>query len=142
MYARMTWLIALFHQQKLNLLWSLMRSDMESQQHPCFFSQYQLHCNVSLHNFALDKYQGRSGLTYGKVCMSSGNASYSISCEVTAGLTERQTERCRGPQRRLYLLVLLLKDAVGLLMFIFSYTLDESSFVILYQHTEKDTIIH
>lgn len=55
-------------------------------------------------------------------------------------LTKRLTESHGGPHPWFYLLVLLLKDVWGLLKFMFSYTVDESSFVILQQHAEKRII--
>lgn len=47
------------------------------------------------------------------------------------GLTERQAEEHGEPHRCFYLLVLLLKDVWGVLKLMFSYTLEESSFVML-----------
>lgn len=58
-----------------------------------------------------------------------------IKSEKPGNETDRHLQRGRqrrgGPQRRFYLLVLLLKDVCGLLKLMFSYTLDESSFVSL-----------
>lgn len=55
------------------------------------------------------------------------------------GGTYREAERRGGQQLWFYLLVLLLKDVWGLLKLMFSYTLDESSFVILWQHVRRVT---
>lgn len=57
--------------------------------------------------------------------------------KVAEVLTERQAEEHGDPHRGFYLLVLLLKDVWGVLKLIFSYTLDESSFVMLLQDSEK-----
>lgn len=58
-------------------------------------------------------------------------------CEAGGVLTERQTERRAGPQPGFYLLVLLLNEVWGLLKLMFSYTLDESSFVILQKQRRR-----